>query len=201
METDSNTVRLDARLLNAMKRLRMENIGLQKQLRSTRQTLSEMSSEATDTSFRSRDLEMKLAASEEQINQLQTLRNKLARLEEERSQWDAQRAAAAAVAQRQAAEISELKARLQAREDECSQLQAAEHATRVEMEELKAKARTVIAQHYQAMKSAQQQSRDAMDQARRSRAQLEVIRPVGHRKVLPPRSLRPSAATTPGGKP
>ncbi len=199
------TTPLDSRLLAAMKRLRLENIQLQKQLRSLQSDFGQASSQATDAAFRGRDLELQLAQVQQQLQDHQEMRLRLESLEASRVHWEAQREALTQLAQRQALELQELRTLLNNREDEVAQLRHLNHAGLQEIEQVKHQARQVIVQHYQAMKRAEEQAQAASEEARRSRAQLDAIRaPMsnGRRKVLPPRSLRPKSSldlSRPGG--
>ena len=196
---------LDTRLLNAMKRLRLENIQLQKQLRALQSDYGQASSQATDAAFRGRDLELQLAQMQQQLQDYHEIRLRVESLEAARVHWENQREMLTQLAQRQTLELQELRTLLHNREDEVCRLQHLNHAGLQEIEQIKHQARQVIVQHYQAMKRAEEQAQIAQEEARRSRAQLDAIRaPMsnGRRKVLPPRSLRPKGSldlSRPGG--
>jgi len=184
---------LDSRLLSAMKRLRLENINLQRQVRALQTDLAEATSQAHQHEFRNRELESQLANTQKQLHLQMDAQKSLDQLESARAQWDAQRSALNALTQQQHLELLELRALLQQREEELLQLQHVNQAGTQELERVKHQARQVIVQHYQAMKTAQEQAQQAFEEVRRNRSQLEAIRaPIsGRRKVLPPRSLRP----------
>lgn len=185
-----DTQPLDSRLLNAMKRLRLENIQLQKQLRSLQSDLSA----ANEALLRGREVELQLAEVQKQVLDLQECQIKVQALEAARLHWDSQRSAITQLAQRQTLELQELRTLLRQRDEELGSLREANHNSVQELERVKHQARQVIVQHYQAMKSAQEQAQQASEEARRSKSQLDAIRPPvsnGRRKVLPPRSLRP----------
>lgn len=193
-------ITLDSRLLNAMKRLRMENIQLQKQLKALQQDFGQASSQATDSAFRTQELEMKLASAEQQLQELAELKLRLQSLEITAHQWESQCAAQSQLVHQQGLEMQDLRTQLRERNEEITRLQHANAAGREELEKVKAHSRQVLVQHYEAMKMAQEQAQDAYEEARRSKAQLDAIRPPanGLRKVLPPRSLFPK--NLPGGK-
>ncbi len=184
------SIPLDTRLLNAMKRLRLENIQLQRQLRGLQSDFGQASAQATDHAFRSRELEMELHSAQRQLQGLPELQRRLLALETAKHQWEAQRAAVTQLAQRQGLDLQELRTLLRQKERELEEIK---QASQSEMEEVKTKARQVIVQHYQSMKSAQEQAQAAFEEARRAKSQLEAIRaPMssGRRKVLPPRGVR-----------
>lgn len=185
---------LDSRLLNAMKRLRLENINLQRQLRTLQADLGQSSAQASDNELRNRELEIQLSLAQQQLLEFEEARRRLESLETERQQWEAQRLSVTGLAQRQTLELQELRTLLRQREEELVQLQQANQSGSQELERVKHQARQVIVQHYQAMKTAQEQAQQAFEEVRRNKSQLEAIRaPMGsgRRKVLPPRSLRP----------
>jgi chromosome segregation ATPase len=195
----SNTINppLDSRLLNAMKRLRLENINLQRQLRALQADLGQANAQATDAEFRSRELEIELSLTRQQLEEFEEARLRLELLETARQQWEAQSLSASGMAQRQQVELQELRTLLRQREEEISQLQQANQAGSQELERVRHQARQVIVQHYQAMKTAQEQAQQAFEEVRRNKTQLDAIRaPMGggRRKVLPPRSLRPTSS-------
>ena len=193
-------ITLDSRLLSAMKRLRMENIQLQKQLKALQQDFGQASSEATDSAFRTRELEVQLASAEQQLQEMAEMKLRLQSLETTAQQWESQCAAQSQLVHQQAMEMQELRTQLRLRSEEIRQLQQANAAAHEELERVKAHSRQVLVQHYEAMKIAQEQAQEAFEDARRSKAQLDAIRPPanGMRKVLPPRSLFPK--NLPGGK-
>lgn len=192
--SSGSNITLDSRLLSAMKRLRMENIQLSKQLKTLQEDFGNASSEATDSAFRTRDLEIQLGAAEQKLQELSEMKLRLQSLETSCQQWESQRAATTQLVQRQAQELQELRVELHARNEEIARTQVERDAARAELDEVKAETRQVLTQHYEAMKTAQEQAQDASEEARRSKSQLDAIRQPtnGMRKVLPPRSLFPT---------
>lgn len=193
MNTDP-TAPLDARLLNAMKRLRLENIQLQRQLRSLQSDFAQASAEATDQAFRNRELEMELQTAQQQASRVPDLEKRVEAMELAQEQWEVQREAMTRLAQRQGMDLQELRNLLRERDEEIESLRLLTRARTHELENVKSQARQVIVQHYQAMKTAQEQAQAAIEEARKTRSRLDAIRPpvtAGRRKVLPPRSLRP----------
>ena len=193
---------LDSRLLNAMKRLRLENISLQRQLRALQADFGQASAHSTDGEFRNRELEFQLAQAQQQLQGFEEAKQRLESLETMRQQWESQRMAMTGLVQRQTLEMQELRTLLRQHQEELCQVEQANQAGSQELERVKHQARQVIVQHYQAMKTAQEQAQQAFEEVRRSKTQLEAIRaPMGngHRKVLPPRSLRPINNMQPNG--
>lgn len=185
---------LDSRLLSAMKRLRLENINLQRQMRTLQSDCEIASTEANESGSRKRQLEVQLTEAEKQLQELQALRSRVEALEAEQQHWESQRQAVTSLAQRQTLELQELRTTLAERDDQVATLQAANQAGSQELERVKQQARQVIVQHYQAMKTAQEQAQQAFEEVRRNKSQMDAIRaPIAanRRKVLPPRSLRP----------
>lgn len=195
--SSGSNITLDSRLLSAMKRLRMENIQLSKQLKALQEDFGNASSEATDSAFRTRDLELQLGAAQQQLQEMSEMKLRMQSLETSSQQWESQRAATTQLVQRQAQELQELRVELHRRNEEIARTQVERDAALAELEEVKSQARDALSQQYDAMKTAQEQAQDAFEEARRSKSQLDAIRPPanGLRKVLPPRSLFPQ-----GGK-
>ena len=185
---------LDSRLLSAMKRLRLENINLQRQMRTLQNDCDVASTEANESGSRKRQLEVQLTQAEKQLREVEAMKLQLETLESEKQLWEGHREAVTGVAQRQAEEIQEMRLLLAQRDEQILALQQANQAGSQELERVKQQARQVIVQHYQAMKTAQEQAQQAFEEVRRNKSQLDAIRaPMGsgRRKVLPPRSLRP----------
>lgn len=185
---------LDSRLLSAMKRLRLENINLQRQMRTLQTDCETASCEANESGSRKRQLEVQLTEAEKQLQQLKDLKLRVETLEAEQQHWESQRQAITGLAQRQTLELQELRTQLAERDEQIAALQQANQAGSQELERVKQQARQVIVQHYQAMKTAQEQAQQAFEEVRRNKTQMDAIRaPIGanRRKVLPPRSLRP----------
>ncbi len=185
---------LDSRLLNAMKRLRLENIHLQKHLRTLQGDFSQAHAHLSQSTLRTRELEAQLHMAQRRVESLETTQ----------AQWETQRAAVTQLVQRQAQELQELRTLARQQQEEIERQQQCITAGEEELERVKAQARQVIVQHYQGMKTAQEQAQVAFEEARRAKAQLEAIRaPMspGRRKVLPPRSLRPTPSGNSGVKP
>lgn len=198
MSEQTSHIPLDSRLLNAMKRLRLDNIQLQKQLREYQSDFGQASSQAVDGAFRSRELEIELHQARQQLVELAELKQRLEAAETAREQWEAQRTVLSDLNHRQTLEIQEMRVELRHSEEECRRLSQANQAGSQELERVKTQARQVIVEHYQAMKSAQEQAQQANDEVRRMRAQVDAIRPTNsagaRRKALPPRSLRPTTS-------
>lgn len=194
MSTANPQQPLDSRLLSAMKRLRLENINLQRQMRTLQSDCEMASSEANESGSRKRQLEVQLTEAEKQLQQLQDLKLRVETLEAEQQHWESQRQAITGLAQRQTLELQELRTMLAERDEQIAALHQANQAGSQELERVKQQARQVIVQHYQAMKTAQEQAQQAFEEVRRNKSQMDAIRaPIGanRRKVLPPRSLRP----------
>lgn len=185
---------LDSRLLSAMKRLRLENINLQRQMRTLQNDCEVASTEANESGSRKRQLEVQLTQAEKQLREVEAMRLQLETLESEKQLWEGQREAVTGLAQRQAEELQEMRTLLAQRDEQILALTQANQAGSQELDRVKQQARQVIVQHYQAMKTAQEQAQQAFEEVRRNKSQLDAIRaPMGsgRRKVLPPRSLRP----------
>lgn len=194
MSTANPQQPLDSRLLSAMKRLRLENINLQRQMRTLQTDCETASCEANESGSRKRQLEVQLTEAEKQLQQLKELKLRVETLEAEQQHWESQRQAVTGLAQRQTLELQELRTMLAERDEQIATLQQANQAGSQELERVKQQARQVIVQHYQAMKTAQEQAQQAFEEVRRNKTQMDAIRaPIGanRRKVLPPRSLRP----------
>lgn len=194
MSTANPQQPLDSRLLSAMKRLRLENINLQRQMRTLQSDCESASSEANESGSRKRQLEVQLTEAEKQIGELQEMKLRVEALESEQQHWESQRQAITGLAQRQTLELQELRTLLAERDEQIAALQQANQTGSQELERVKQQARQVIVQHYQAMKTAQEQAQQAFEEVRRNKSQMDAIRaPIGanRRKVLPPRSLRP----------
>ncbi len=194
MSTANPQQPLDSRLLSAMKRLRLENISLQRQMRTLQSDCETASCEANESGSRKRQLEVQLTEAEKQLQELQDLKLRVETLEAEQQHWESQRQAVTSLAQRQTLELQELRTLLAERDEQLVALQQANQAGSQELERVKQQARQVIVQHYQAMKTAQEQAQQAFEEVRRNKSQMDAIRaPIGanRRKVLPPRSLRP----------
>lgn len=194
MSTANPQQPLDSRLLSAMKRLRLENINLQRQMRTLQTDCETASCEANESGSRKRQLEVQLTEAEKQLQQLKELKLRVETLEAEQQHWESQRQAITGLAQRQTLELQELRTLLAERDEQIATLHQANQAGSQELERVKQQARQVIVQHYQAMKTAQEQAQQAFEEVRRNKTQMDAIRaPIGanRRKVLPPRSLRP----------
>ena len=201
MSTANPQQPLDSRLLSAMKRLRLENINLQRQMRTLQSDCETASCEANESGSRKRQLEVQLTEAEKQLQELQELKLRVESLEAEQQHWEAQRQAVTGLAQRQTMELQELRTALAERDEQIAALQQANQAGSQELERVKQQARQVIVQHYQAMKTAQEQAQQAFEEVRRNKSQMDAIRaPIGanRRKVLPPRSLRPMSLNNQG---
>lgn len=197
----ANPQPLDSRLLSAMKRLRLENINLQRQMRTLQSDCEQASHQASESGSRKLQLEEQLSRVETQLREQDALQQRVHSLEAEQQHWEAQRQAISSLAQRQALELQEMRTLLDQRDQQIEALLQANQAAAQELERVKQQARQVIVQHYQAMKTAQEQAQQAFEEVRRNKSQLDAIRaPIGsgRRKVLPPRSLRPMSLPSQG---
>lgn len=128
MSTANPQQPLDSRLLSAMKRLRLENISLQRQMRTLQSDCETASCEANESGSRKRQLEVQLTEAERQLQELQDLKLRVETLEAEQQHWESQRQAITGLAQRQTLELQELRTMLADRDEQIAALQQANQA-------------------------------------------------------------------------